>query len=149
MAMASLTASLLARKGQARPSAGIHFEPTPQAMRPASPVVANQSAATPVKSPVRLAVEQPAEQAPVPRTEVRAEPARMEAIVKRPAIERSEPRPVVSKTLRVDQETHIKLRLLAAGRGVTQQSLMEEAVKSLLAVEEGKDGCLCGAAKKQ
>ncbi|WP_308911148.1 hypothetical protein [Pseudokordiimonas caeni] len=125
MAMASLTASLLARKGQARPSAGIHFEPTPQqTARPATG-----------SGPVRLTLERAA-----PRPEPVAE--------KRPALVKAEPAKPVSKTLRVDRDTHIKLRLLAAGRGVTQQSLMHEAVEALLAAEEGKGGCLCGAAKK-
>ncbi|WCL54711.1 hypothetical protein [Gimibacter soli] len=131
MAMASLTASLLARKGQARPSAGIHFEPTPQqTARPAAGTGA---------SPVRLTLERTPERA-APRPEPVAE--------KRPVLVKAEPAKPVSKTLRVDRETHIKLRLLAAGRGVTQQSLMHEAVEALLAAEEGKGGCLCGAVKK-
>ncbi|TNE67949.1 MAG: hypothetical protein EP335_00320 [Alphaproteobacteria bacterium] len=97
MTMASLSASLLARKGQARPTAAsqpVNVEDIFSRHRAAIPTYKAKVMPKPAKGGKRTA-----------------------------------------KTLRLEADLNHRLRLLAAYIGVTQQSLMEKAVRTLLASE--------------
>ncbi len=173
MTMASLTASLLARKGHAQPSASARdiFAP-------------DLSADKRWKTPTKKASEAPkqADQTvqPAPRP-AKAEAAN-EQICSAPQTgpEQTPPRPLFApvearhtqtaqtgevvrhsktkaqgraadtrkhKTLRLDEDMDMQLRLLAARKGTSQQALMEEAVRDLLATEVRKNRCICGSKK--
>ncbi|WP_417466233.1 hypothetical protein [Kordiimonas sp.] len=120
MTMASLSASLLARKGDARPANRVQemFVPrnAPQARAPL-PIV-------------------PAKAKNEPTTLPKAR--QTSAATKSAAADRKQ------KSLRLERETDRALRMLAARDGVTQQSLMEAAVKALIEEKSDETGCVCG-----
>jgi len=53
--------------------------------------------------------------------------------------------PLVTKTLRLDKTVNRQLKLLAARADISQQTVMEEAVRHYVAVELEKADCVCGA----
>ena len=137
MAMASLTASLLARKGMApRPSAGLRFFLPDNAAAPSAnlaPSARPSDAAPPIHSArlkLVLAEKPGGLSAPTPVSA----PASASISASLPG---GAPKAIVAKTLRLDRATHLRLRQLAARRGVSQQSLMRAAVMTLLAEAEG------------
>ncbi len=120
MTMASLSASLLARKGDARPANRVQeiFVPrnAPQAHAPL-PIVPARAKSEPMA---------------LPRTHKTGTPAKSTTADRK------------QKSLRLERETDRALRMLAARDGVTQQSLMEAAVKALIKEKSDETGCVCG-----
>jgi len=51
----------------------------------------------------------------------------------------------VTKTLRLDKTLNRQLKLLAARADISQQVIMEQAVRHYVAVELEKADCICGA----
>jgi len=51
----------------------------------------------------------------------------------------------VTKTLRLDKTLNRQLKLLAARADVSQQAIMEQAVRHFVATEFEKADCICGA----
>jgi len=125
MSMASLSASLLARKGQASPtvrqSESVHGPFSQERVKEMFPPKRPQL------------VTQAARKALVPGTRGQSPKAHTGKRAR--------------KTLRLDREKNRQLRLLAAHLGVSQQSLMAKAVSALLKEETGQVGCICGAKK--
>ncbi|WP_417462697.1 hypothetical protein [Kordiimonas sp.] len=128
MTMASLSASLLARKGDARPANRVKEMFVPRsAPQPRSTEARTPETHTP-SLPVRATSEKPVQlrehgTSPAPQTSVAARK---------------------QKSLRLDLVTDRALRMLAARDGVTQQSLMEAAVKTLINEKSDEAGCVCG-----
>lgn len=120
MTMASLSASLLARKGDARPANRVQemFVPrnAPQARAPL----------------------------PIAPARAKSEPATLPRVRKTGASSKSVAADRKQKSLRLERETDRALRMLAARDGVTQQSLMEAAVKALIDEKSDETGCVCG-----
>ena len=108
--LASLTAGLLARKGQALPAVRPAFQPRPAADHRPPAVVVHQA---------RLAAAFPA-------------PAEAAARERRVAL-----------TLRLDDDRHLRLKLIAARRRTTIQSLLLDALDEML-TESNNDECVCG-----
>lgn len=104
--LASLTAGLLARKGQAQPAIRSAFGTRP-AVEPRPAVIVQQQ---------RLAA---------------AFPAPVEA--RRIAL-----------TLRLEDDRHLRLKLLAARRRMSIQTILVEALDGILS-ESADDSCVCGA----
>lgn len=117
MTMASLSASLISRNS------------TRQVERKAGELVLlpPKVKATPPAPPKPIQVSTVKAKA---RTSEQAAPKRSRTEGQKPARQR--------RTLRLMRETHRALRTLAEEKGVSQQSLMEEAVESLLQ-QENKD----------
>ena len=131
--MASLSASLLARKGEERPAnraremimprkAPVHDLPRHDSHGHDSlglgSVVLSSSVPRPLKPETKLTTARP-----------------------RPLVKTADRK---QKCLRLDRETDRALRMLAARDGVTQQSLMEAAVKTLLGQKSDETDCICG-----
>ncbi|NVJ98957.1 MAG: hypothetical protein HWE25_12445 [Alphaproteobacteria bacterium] len=168
MTMASLTASLLARKGHAQPSASARdiFAPDSEGKRWQSPIKAKQAAqvgTTRIDPNTRdcSASSKEAEQAS-PRPVVAPKEARHTRLVQLDEVSALSPKKAEQekklsadrvanirkhKSLRLDQEVDMQLRLLAARKGKSQQALMEKAVKQLLEDETPKGTCICGSSK--
>jgi hypothetical protein len=140
MTMASLSASLLARKGDAKPAHKTALRVQELFLPPApAPKTGLTIAPKAMTAHMPVAAKQVIPQKPAaPRGEAKPAP-RTAARAKARA----------SKTLRLDTATNRTLRLLAARDGVTQQSLMEQAVKELLKRETAGLACLCGRTEKQ
>lgn len=51
----------------------------------------------------------------------------------------------ITKTLRLDKTLNRQLKLLAARADISQQAVMEQAVRHYVAVELEKADCVCGA----
>ena len=51
----------------------------------------------------------------------------------------------VTKTLRLDKTLNRQLKLLAARADISQQAVMEQAIRHYVAVELEKADCVCGA----
>ncbi len=133
MTMASLSASLLARKGDARPANRVkemfvpRSAPQPHASEPRTPKACSPETRASLL-PARAKSEKPVQlrehgTSPAPQTSVAARK---------------------QKSLRLDLVTDRALRMLAARDGVTQQSLMEAAVKTLINEKSDEAGCVCG-----
>lgn len=89
----------------------------------------------------------------LPTPEVRPSPSEAQPLGQKPAPLRPHKARAASKasaptrkqkTLRLDRETDRALRMLAARDGVTQQSLMDAAVKALIREKSAETGCICG-----
>ena len=147
MTMASLTASLLARKGDARPSASTRD------------IFATGARATPLKNankkPAAGTGSQKNNPAQFPHSVSatlqpqghKNSPLQQKAQLHTSGAERNTARQGKrkAKTLRLDTTTDMTLRLLAARQGTSQQALMEKAVKALLQAETKRTGCICGS----
>lgn len=152
MTMASLTASLLARKGDARPSASARdiFAPGTRASadknaqkKPATALGTGRHKNSFAELPhsVSSTIQPLGRQNSPPQQ--KAPPQISDAARK---TTRHGKRKV--KTLRLDTTTDMTLRLLTARQNTTQQALMEKAVKALLQSETEKTGCICGSSEK-
>ncbi|MCJ9429774.1 hypothetical protein [Kordiimonas marina] len=134
MSMASLSASLLARKGQASPTS----RPTDSMHGPFSQEKVKEM--FPSKRP----------QLVTPSAQTAPQTAPQKAIAPQPRMKKGTETHTdkrARKTLRLDRDKNRQLRLLAAHLGVSQQALMEKAVSGLLKKETGHIGCICGAKK--
>ncbi len=173
MTMASLTASLLARKGHAQPSASARdiFAPdlsadkrwpapgkkasdAPKqadhagqpALRPAKTEAANeQICSAPQKEPEQT----PPRPLFAPVEARHTQTAQTGEVVRHSATRAHAANADTRKhkTLRLDEGTDMQLRLLAARKGTSQQALMEEAIRELLKAETRSGGCICGSKK--
>ena len=114
--LAALTASLLARKGQARPAVRPAFMPR-AVPEPVPTVVQQQARLASLYSPVEHELYAPPER------------------------ELGERR--IALTLRLDDARHLQLKLLAARRRTSAQALLVDALDETLR-EATNDGCVCG-----
>jgi hypothetical protein len=153
---ASLTASLLARKGQARP-----------AMRPGLMLTQPTQVIEPTHHPDRLLVAEDVEpEAPAPRPVAAIKVVATKPVKAEPELAPAEPTPVVvapapvvsapraapgqrarsAFTLRLDSERHLRLRLLCAHRHKSAQHMLIEALDAWLAsnpIAVADNGCPC------
>lgn len=177
MTMASLTASLLARKGHAQPSASARdiFAPdlpaekrwqatakqvsdvpkhSDHAGQATQRLVKTEAATIAANEQICSAPQKASEQTP-PRplfapVEARHTPTAQTGEVVRPSAAKAQSPTADNrkhKTLRLDEEMDMQLRLLAARKGTSQQALMEEAVRDLLKSETRSNSCICGSKK--
>ncbi|SDD24153.1 MULTISPECIES: ribbon-helix-helix domain-containing protein [Kordiimonas] len=177
MTMASLTASLLARKGHAQPSAsardifapdlpaekrwqapvkkktdvlGHSGQPVPQSDKAdAHPKAAQEAANEQICSASQKASEQTPPRPLFAPAEARHTLVQTDEVVRpsKPAAKAAAVDTRKHKTLRLDEDMDMQLRLLAARKGTSQQSLMEEAVRELLKSETRGSNCICGSKK--
>ncbi|NVJ68831.1 MAG: hypothetical protein HWE08_00670 [Alphaproteobacteria bacterium] len=167
MTMASLTSSLLARKGHAQPSANARdiFAPageaeskrwqSPVKTKPERPPEASKTKTQLSSVPSHKSHEKESGQKP-PRSAFAPDEARHTRLVHAGEVA---PKPVKAeektqrkttrkhKSLRLEEDTDLQLRLLAARRATSQQALMEEALKQFLEHETEKSRCICGSKK--
>jgi|GEM_PF-2169696 len=173
MTMASLTASLLARKGHAQPSASARdiFAPdlpadkrwqapakkvteAPKKASDAGQVTPRPTKAEAANEQICSAPQKGPEQTP-PRplfapVEARHTQTAQPGEVVRSSMAKAKGQAADTrkhKSLRLDEEMDMQLRLLAARKGTSQQALMEEAVRDLLAAEARRNRCICGSKK--
>lgn len=152
MTMASLTASLLARKGDARPSASARDIFAPGTRAPADKNAKKKAAATlgtgshknsfaELPHSVSATIQPLGRQNSPPQQKTQPQISGAAGKTTRHGKRRA-------KTLRLDTTTDMTLRLLAVRQNTSQQALMEKAVKALLQSETEKTECICGFSGK-
>lgn len=121
MATASLTASLLARKGTAKPGALLSGELTPQ-----------QSSSYSAQNPWSTKEKQG---------------AKKQTVTHLHSAQKAQPTcyKTVRKSVTIEAVTDKKLRVLAAARGISQQQLVAEILSNHLTQIYTQEGCVCGA----
>lgn len=122
--LASLTAGLLARKGQARPAVRTAFVPRTVEAR------AEPRRPEPQDDEPTVVVQQ----------------RRLAAVYNAPDPVPGEKR--VAMTLRLDADRHYRLKLLAARRRTSARALIVDALDELF-MQSANDGCVCGAQDTQ
>jgi len=166
--MASLTASLLARKGHAQPSASARdiFAPdmpaekgwqSPARKKPTALENTPSLKAKPeaVNEPICSAPPHKAPEQTPPRPLLAPVEARHTLMAQTDGVVRTSKATKVKtacdtrkhKTLRLNEDMDMQLRLLAARKGTSQQALMEEAIRDLLKSETRGNSCICGSKK--
>jgi hypothetical protein len=126
---ANLSSSLLARKGQANPSPSGRYSSVPAATFVAHPANANDRV---VPAPLPVHEE--------PRDD--ADEFDASAQAKRPVGEGAR----IAMTVRLDHETHRRLRLLSAHTNKSSQEIFTEALESYMKRMSARipgDGCAC------
>lgn len=137
MAMASLSASLLARKGTARPVGNENI--------PSGDVKTNRIQFVPHDVP-RMAPQNTSVEKK-PDMEKQTVNAIRRSAKKNQAIGKTDQKTNKSKRKSVRLSTPIDkdLRLLAAGLGISQQSIMESAIREHITRLFNDRGCVCGS----
>lgn len=132
--MASLTGSLLARKGDARPAMRRAY--VPMASLPAASEALHDDLGWHVGQR-----EAPRDTAPVHRQQERI--AQSFATPAEPVVEPA--RPKVAFTLRLDADRHLRLRLASATANRSAQQLVTQALDEFLARQTGLDALVAQA----
>ncbi len=168
MAMASLTSSLLARKGQARPSSHnittefrfknddavellMDSQREQAAKGHAQKVFTADIEATPVVEKEKPEQKSSSVEAKPEQKTAAPVPAVQKAAVaevnkpKRPALPPSNPEDVARKTVRIRSDLDVILRLFAARNQLSQKEIIEAALVDYLQDQRVDMSCICGA----
>ena len=134
MAMASLSASLLARKGSAQPVGAKQAEPH------------NRIQFIPQDIPQ---LPQERQRTNDPKNMIKENGQRSFGKSKTGKISVSNVKNSKRKSVRLSPAIDKDLRLLAAGMGVSQQSIMEEAINNHIARTFNDRGCICRPSREK